>query len=101
MFLYRHIRKYLSYRHLLEKHDAEDLQDFAKTLLKPEFFLDKGHQHIHADGNPNLGLDGIDAGAEKGFDAQILLDPFEEQFDLPATFVHAGKGQGRQDKVVG
>jgi hypothetical protein len=23
----------------------------------------------------------------KGFDAQVLFDPFEEQFDLPAAFV--------------
>jgi hypothetical protein len=41
------------------------LQDFAKTLLEFEFFLDNGRQQVDADSYPYLGLDGVDAGAEK------------------------------------
>ena len=31
----------------------------------------------------------------------MLLDPFEEQLDLPAAFVERGDGQGKQCGVVG
>ena len=31
----------------------------------------------------------------------MLLDPFEEQFDLPTTLVQFGDGECRQGKVVG
>src|SRR4030043_1229800 len=94
------IHKYLSYRYLLEKYNAEDLQDFAKTLFEIEFFLDNGDQHVHADRDPYLGLDGVDGRAKKRLDTQILLDPFEEEFYLPAAFVKFGNDQCRQCKVV-
>jgi len=98
----RHIvRKCLFYRHLLEKHNAENLQDFAKTSLDVEFFLDNGRQQIHADCYPYLGLDGVDAGAEKRLYAKILLDPFEEEFYLPAAFEQLRNRQRRQCEVVG
>ena len=44
---------------------------------------DNGDEHVNADGDPDLSFDGIVGGAEKPFDAQVLLDPFEEEFDLP------------------
>ena len=47
-------------------------------------FLDDGDQHVSADGDPDLRLHRVLAGAEKCLDAQMLLDPLEEQFDLPA-----------------
>ena len=34
-------------------------------------------------------------------DAQVLLDPFEEQFDLPPAGVKLGDGERRQGEVVG
>jgi len=39
--------------------------------------------------------------AEKRLDAQMLLDPFEEQLDLPTAFVELGDGQSRKLEVVG
>ena len=66
-----------------------------------EAFLDDGDQHIDRDGDPDLGFDGVLAGAEEAFDAQVLLDPLEEQLDLPAAFVELGDGQRRQREVVG
>lgn len=101
VFLYGCFCKYLLYRHLLEKHNVENLQNFAKAVRESEFFLDNGHQHVDADRNPDLGLDGIVAGAEKGFDAQILFDPFEEEFDVPATLIYTGNGPCRQGEIVG
>jgi len=39
--------------------------------------------------------------ADKRFDAQILLDFPEENFDLPAGFVNFGDGFGYQAEVIG
>ena len=44
----------------------------------------EGDEQINGDGTPDRGAHGVGAGAVKGFAAQLLLDPFEEQFDLPA-----------------
>jgi DNA-binding transcriptional LysR family regulator len=38
-------------------------------------------------GGPDLNLQGIGAGADEGFDAEILFERFEEEFDLPALAV--------------
>ena len=64
-------------------------------------FLQNGDEQINGDGCPDLGAHGVWAGAVKGFDAQMLLDPFEEQFDLPAAPIQFGDGQSRDGEVVG
>ncbi len=53
-------------------------------MIKMQSFFRDSDQHIGRYGNPYLRLDGVLAGAEKHLDAQVLLDPFEEQFHLPA-----------------
>ena len=45
--------------------------------------FDDGDEHVDGDRDPDLGFDGIFRGAEKSLDAQVLLDPFEEQLDTP------------------
>ena len=48
IFVLRHIfRKYLCNRNFLEKHNAEDLQDFAQTQLDFEFFLDNRNKDVN------------------------------------------------------
>ena len=64
-------------------------------------FLQNGDEQINSDGGPDLGAHGVWAGAVKGFDAQMLLDPFEEEFDLPATAIELGDGPSRHGEVVG
>ena len=66
-----------------------------------QLLFDDRNQHIGAHGAPDLGLYGVLAGAKKVLDAQVLLDPFEKQFDLPAAFVKIGNGGGWQHRVVG
>ena len=66
-----------------------------------KFFLNDGNEHVGGHGAPDLRLDCVLAVAQKLLDAQVLLDPFEEQLDLPAAFVQSGNGQGRQACVVG
>ena len=52
-----------------------------------EPFLHDSDQHVCADGDPDLRLHGVLAGAQKCLDAQVLLDPLEEQL--------SGKGLAR------
>ena len=66
-----------------------------------KLFLNNGDEHVGGHGAPDLRLDRVLAVAQKLLDAQVLLDPFEEQLDLPAAFVQSGNGQGRQGRVVG
>ena len=62
---------------------------------------DNGDQHIGGHRAPDLRLHCVLAGAQKTLDAQMLLDPFEEQLDLPTVLVKGGDHQGRQGRVVG
>ena len=40
-------------------------------------------------------------GAEKRLDAQMLLNPFEEQLDLPTAFVKLRDGQSWKLEIIG
>ena len=59
-----------------------------------------GDEQINGDGGPDLGAHGVGAGAIKGFDAQRLLESFEEEFDLPASPIELGNGQSWHGEVV-
>ena len=64
-------------------------------------FFQNGDEQINGDGRPDLSAHRVGRGAVKGFDAQMLLDPFEEKFDLPAAAIEFGDGQRRHGEVVG
>ena len=51
--------------------------------------------------DPDLCHDRIFRGAEKAFDLEILLDPFEKQLDLPSLLVNFRDGGCRQSEVIG
>ena len=53
------------------------------------------------DGNPDLRLHGILRGAIKALDVEVLLDPLEKQFHLPAAAIQLRDSQWRQREVVG
>jgi hypothetical protein len=59
-----------------------------------------GDEEINGDGGPDLSAHRVGRGAVKGFDAQMLLDPFEEEFDLPAAALELGDRPCRRGKVV-
>ncbi len=48
-----------------------------------------------------MGHDRILTGAQKGLDFEILFDPFEEQFNLPALLVDIGNGLGTPVVLIG
>lgn len=81
--------------------NAQHLQNSAHIFVNSMDLLETGNHEVNADCDPDLGFDGVRAEAEKGFDAQVLFDPFEEQLDLPTTFVDSGDGLSRQVKAIG
>ena len=99
--LQRCFRKYLVHINVVEKRDAENLQDFDEFAVNIEFLFHDGHEHVYADGDPDLCGEGVERRAEERLDAQVLLDPFEEQLDLPAVLVKVGDGERREREVVG
>ena len=61
-----------------------------------KLLFNNGNQHVSRDGAPDLRLYCVLAVADETLDAQMLLDSFEEQLDLPAALysaaiVNAGK----------
>jgi len=66
-----------------------------------QFPFNNGNQHVGGDGAPDLCLHRVLAVADKSLDTQMLLDPFEKQFDLPALFVQRGDSQRGQRSIVG
>ena len=76
-------------------------EDFVEALGQTELLFQDGDLDIDADGNPNLGFDGVGRRADEPLDPQMLFDPLEEQFYLPTALVYQGDGQCRQNEVVG
>jgi hypothetical protein len=62
--------------------------------------IETDDQQVNADCDPDLGSHRVLARSEKSFDAQVLFDPFKEEFDLPSPFVDGCNCQRRQIEVV-
>src|SRR2546423_14587418 len=88
-------------RGIFEQGETEDLQDFGEAAIDVQFFFYDGGEHVHANRNPHLSFHRIGAGAIESFDSQVLFDPPEEQFDLPAALIEAGNCKRRQLEMVG
>jgi len=84
----------------LEYRDAQNLQKSVEGDRQRQFLLDDGREDINRDGHPDLCLHGIFGSPIKRLDPEVLFDPTEEQFDLPAEFVKQSDGQGRKREVV-
>jgi hypothetical protein len=63
--------------------------------------LDVGEEQVIYQSGPDLDQDGVGRRSQEGFYFEVLLDPFKEQFDVPASFIDLGDGFGRQLEVVG
>lgn len=66
-----------------------------------KFLFHNGDQYVARHSAPDLRLDRVLAVAQEFLDSEVLLDPLEEHFDLPAILVKRGNRQGRERKVVG
>src|SRR5690625_227839 len=63
--------------------------------------LQVGQQKIDAHRNPDLSQHGIPGSTQKGLDLEVLLDPFEEQLNLPARLVDGSNGGRGQLESIG
>ena len=70
-------------------------------MIQMQSFLGNGDQHVGGYSDPDLSLHRVLAGAKEHLDAQMLLDPLEEQLHLPALAVQTGNQLRPQGKVVG
>ena len=57
-------------------------------------------KHIYRHRNPYLRLHSVFRRAVELLDSKMLLDPLEEQFDMPATPIQFTNGNGRKREVV-
>jgi len=80
---------------------ADNLQDTAHALLDSQGLIENGNHQVDADSDPDLRLHGILAEPEERLHAKVLLDPFEEELDLPARFVDLRDDQRIDFEVVG
>jgi hypothetical protein len=54
-------------------------------MLQSKTLFGDGNQSISRHRGPDLSFDGVGRGSKETPDAQVLLDPFEKQFDLPSV----------------
>ena len=71
----------------LEDCHAQDLEDFVLAAVEFQLPFQDRNQHVGADGNPDLSPYCVGRSTEEMLDPQVLLDPLEEQFVLPAALV--------------
>src|ERR1700759_4638112 len=82
-----------------EQMSAHDQQDRAGGVERGLGLLDQPNQQIGDEGDGDLAANGIVAAAEKACDLEVLLDPFEEQLDLPALLVEFCDLFGRAGQI--
>ena len=60
-----------------------------------------GNEEECGDGNADLGLNRIERVTPEDLNFEMLFDPFEKEFNLPAMFVQVSDGLSRNVEVVG
>ena len=53
--------------------------------IEVQLLFDNGYHHVGSYGDPHLTSDGVLGSAEEALDAQVLLDPFEQRYDILPT----------------
>ena len=80
---------------------AQQSGEIGQTPAKASAQLQVLEQEQRDQSGPDLNLQGVGAGAHEGLDAQVLLQRFEEQLDLPALAVDGGDGGGGKAAMIG
>jgi hypothetical protein len=95
-----HFRKQLIQWKFLKRRHAQNLQKSVERKLQGQPLLDDRDKRVNCDGHPDLGPDGILRRPVKRFNPQVLFDPTEEQFDLPAELIELSDHQRGQKKII-
>jgi hypothetical protein len=80
---------------------AKDAHDLDNRPVQFEVVFNNGDKTVRDDGDMYLNSDCILRFTPKGFDAKVLLDPFEKQFDLPSVAVKKGNFTCFEVEVIG
>ena len=80
---------------------AQNAYDLDHGSVQMQVVLDDGDEAIRDNGNMDLYSHGVFGVSPEPFDAQMLLDPFEEQLHLPAVAVKKPDILGLEIEVVG
>lgn len=85
----------------LEEDLSDRIRDKMKTRIQSILLLGNDKQKVVTDGYPYLREDCIHSRAVEGLDVEMLLDPLEEDLNLPPFTVEFGDGNRLQSEVVG
>lgn len=85
---------------LSEQRTAQDAHDFNDWTTDLHVMFDDANEAVCDDSNMNLDADGILGFTPKGFDTEVLLDPLEEQLNLPPIFIKECNIFGGKIKIV-
>ncbi len=77
------------------------MENCVEALLQMQPLLDDRHQDVDRDRDPHLRLHGVLGSSEERLDSQVLLDPPEEEFDLPPLLVEQGDAFRGKGEIVG
>ena len=69
-------------------------------MLETEPFFEDGDDGVGRHGSPDLSLDSIWGGSKEPLNPQMLLDPLEEQFNLPSLVIDRCHVEGRNLKII-
>src|SRR3990172_11170248 len=95
------VRKDLDHRLFLEYGDAQNLENCVEAQVQIQTLPDDGYQDVDRDGDPHLRLHSVLRGSEERLDPKMLLDPPEEELDLPALLVKQGDAFRGKGEIVG
>jgi len=84
-----------------QEHGLGQTGKFQKSPAGLGLELDPHQQQVSDQGGPDLDQHRILGGSVKGLNFQVLLDPLEKEFNLPAAAVKFGHLQGGQVQAVG
>src|SRR5512132_1018742 len=85
----------------MEESMSDACEETCRGLLRLCGIVEQLQKQICNDGGGDLQPNGIGRASVETADFQVLLDPSEEQLDLPAGLVEIGDGLGRAVEVVG
>ena len=83
-----------------EQGTAQNSHDLHDRATKLEVMLNDSDDTVCDDGNMNLNAHGIVTLSPERLDLEMLLDPFEEQFDLPSVLVKERDVLGSKIEIV-
>lgn len=79
----------------------QQVKDLVHGTAQFGFEFQVSQHEVDTEGDPYLGQHCVACSSEEGLDFQVLLDPLEEQFDLPTFFANFGDLFGLQVVGVG